>query len=163
MASSTRRASALGEREREWAMLIAFPPCTDLAVSGAAWFEQKRKDGRQQRSIEFFMHFANAPIERIVIENPVGIMSTIYRKPNQIIHPWMFGHETTKATCLWLKGLPLLKPTNIVGKGERKRYASGKSSPMWHANSGGGCGFERSKTYAGIADAMAQQWGAYCL
>jgi hypothetical protein len=144
--------------EKEWDMIIAFPPCTHLAVSGAAWFGQKRKDGRQQQGIDFFMKFVNCRCPRKCIENPVGIMSTIYRKPDQIIQPWMFGHETTKATCLWLTGLPKLVPTNIVGKGDRRHYASGKSSPMWHANSGGGCGHERSKTFLGIA--MASQWGA---
>ena len=95
-------------------MIIAFPPCTDLAVSGARWFDKKRADGTQQRSIEFFMSFVNADCERIAIENPVSIMSTIYRKPDQTIQPWQFGHGETKKTCLWLKGLQPLVPTNIV-------------------------------------------------
>lgn len=99
----------------KWDMIIAFPPCTDLAVSGARWFSQKRADGRQQRSIEFFMRFANADCPKVAIENPIGIMSSEWRKPGQIIQPWMFGHGETKATCLWLKGLPKLNPTNIVG------------------------------------------------
>ena len=145
---------------QEWDMIIAFPPCTDLAVSGAAWFEQKRKDGRQQASIEFFMKFANCDCPKIAIENPVGIMSTHYRKPDQIIQPWQYGHETTKATCLWLKGLPKLTPSNVVSKGERQYYPSGNSSPMWHAKTGSGCSVIRSKTFQGIADAMAEQWGS---
>lgn len=104
-----------------WDMLIAFPPCTDLAVSGARWFPEKRADGRQQRSIDFFMQFVKADCPRIAIENPVGIMSTEYHKPSQIIQPWMFGHGETKATCLWLKGLPPLIPTEIVGGGTREQ------------------------------------------
>lgn len=141
-----------------WDMMIAHPPCTDIAVSGAAWFKQKIADGRQQKALEFVKCLMNAPIPRICIENPVSVISSKIRKPDQIIQPWMFGHETTKTTCLWLKNLSLLIPTNIVGKGERKTYASGKSSPLWHANSGGGCGHTRSKTYQGIAAAMADQW-----
>lgn len=108
---------ALELLKMRWDMLIAFPPCTDLAVSGARWFPEKRADGRQQRSIDFFMRFVRADCPRIAIENPVGIMSTEYRKPSQIIQPWMFGHGETKATCLWLKGLPPLIPTEIVGGG----------------------------------------------
>ena len=104
----------------KWDMIIAFPPCTDLAVSGARWFAEKRADGRQQRSIDFFMQFANVDCPRVAIENPVGIMSRIYRKPDQIIQPWQFGHGETKATCLWLKGLPKLVPTEIVGGARTK-------------------------------------------
>lgn len=104
----------------KWDMILAFPPCTHLAVSGAAWFEQKRKDGRQQEGIDFFMMFANANCERIAIENPIGIMSKVWRKPDQIIQPWQFGDEAQKATCIWVKGLPKLDPTNIVGRGEFK-------------------------------------------
>lgn len=100
-----------------WDMIIAFPPCTDLAVSGARWFSEKRADGRQQRSVAFFMQFVNADCPRIAIENPIGIMSSEYRKPDQIIQPWQFGHGETKATCLWLKGIPKLIPTEIVGGG----------------------------------------------
>jgi len=142
-----------------WDLMIAHPPCTHLAVSGAAFFAEKRKDGRQQDAIGFFMELVNAPIPRICVENPVCIMSTTYRKPDQIIQPWQFGHETTKTTCLWLKNLPKLVPTNIVGKGERQFYASGKSSPAWHAKTGGGSGHKRSVTFSGIARAMADQWG----
>ena len=109
------KVDALELLKMKWDMLIAFPPCTDLCVSGAKWFSEKRADGRQQRSIEFFMRFAQADCPRIAIENPVGIMSSEYRKPDQIIQPWQFGHGETKATCLWLKGLPKLMPTKIVG------------------------------------------------
>lgn len=141
-----------------WDLIIAHPPCTDLAVSGAAWFEQKRKDGRQQKSIDFFMRFLVAPCHKIAIENPVGIMSTFYRKPDQIIHPWMFGHPEQKSTCLWLKGLPKLKETKNVKaemltlpKNERERlHYLPPSKDRWK---------ERSKTFVGIAKAMAEQWG----
>ena len=100
--------------KENWDMIIAFPPCTHLAVSGAAWFEQKRKDGRQQEGIDFFMLFANAVCDKVAIENPIGIMSSKWRKPDQIIQPWMFGHLEQKATCLWLKGLPKLVEINNV-------------------------------------------------
>lgn len=142
-----------------WDMMIAHPPCTHLAVSGAGSFAEKRLDGRQAFGISFFMRLIKSDIPKIAVENPICIMSSLFRKPDQIINPWEFGHETTKATCLWLKGLPPLFPTSIVSKGERQYYASGKSSPMWHAKTGGGCGKERSKTFQGIANAMANQWG----
>ena len=153
--------------KQEWDLIIAFPPCTDLAVSGAAWFERKRKDGTQQKSIEFFMKFANAKCERIAIENPVGIMSSVWRKPDQIIQPYMFGEPFSKKTCLWLKGLPLLKPTKLVDRGERVTFKSGRSMPKWYSDA-----FRlppkersivRSRTFQGIADAMAEQWGNYLL
>ena len=147
----------------EWDMIIAFPPCTDLAVSGAAWFEEKRKDGRQQASIDFFMLFANHPCEKIAIENPVGIMSSKWRKPDQIIQPYEYGHPESKKTCLWLKGLPKLMPTKIVEQGERVTFASGKSMPKWYADAWKLPKEERarlrSKTFPGIAKAMAEQWG----
>lgn len=147
-----------------WDMILAFPPCTHLAVSGAAWFEAKKKDGRQQRGIDFFMAIANAPCERIAIENPVGIMSTQWRKPDQIIQPWMFGDPFSKKTCLWLKGLPKLVSTHIVDKGKYINYASGKRMPEWYASMWRLPAKERakgrSKTFPGIAEAMAQQWGA---
>ena len=150
------------ELKKEWDMIIAFPPCTDLAVSGAAWFEQKRKDGRQQASIDFFMLFANANCERIAIENPVGIMSTHWRKPDQKIQPYWFGDEAQKTTCLWLKGLPKLEPTNMVGKGEFITHKSGKTKPKWFADAFKLSPEERrkvrSKTFGGIARAMAEQW-----
>ena len=105
-----------------WDMMIAFPPCTDLAGSGARWFKEKQMDGRQQKSIEFFMRLIYDPINKIAIENPVGIMSRLYRKPDQIIQPWMFGHGETKSTCLWLKNLPKLNPTDIVDGREQKKW-----------------------------------------
>jgi hypothetical protein len=144
---------------RKWDAIIAFPPCTHLAASGAKWFEQKRKDGRQQEGIDFFMLFANADCERVAIENPVGIMSTVWRQPDQIIQPYEYGHPVTKRTCLWLKGLPPLTPTKIVDKGSRVTYASGKSLPTWYANkTRNGRAASRSKTFTGIAEAMAEQW-----
>lgn len=146
----------------KWDLIIAFPPCTHLAVSGAAWFEQKRKDGRQQQGIDFFMEFANCDCPRVAIENPVGIMSTIFRKPDQIIQPYEFGDSFSKKTCLWLKGLPPLKPTKIVDKGEFVTYKSGKRMPKWYAEKWGKGG-ERSKTFPGIARAMAEQWSEIIL
>jgi hypothetical protein len=148
-----------------WDMIIAFPPCTHLAVSGARHFAAKIADGRQQQGIDLFMAFANAKCDRIAVENPVGIMSSVWRKPDQIIQPWMFGEPYTKTTCLWLKGLPRLEPTQVVDKGERTTFASGKSHPKWYADA-----FKlppeerakvRSKTFHGIALAMAEQWGEY--
>lgn len=134
-----------------WDMLIAFPPCTHLCVSGARWFAAKRRSGEQQSAIKFFNAIVNAPIARIAVENPVGIMSTQYRKPDQIIQPWQFGHGETKATCLWLKNLPPLKPTNVVTGRENRIH---KMAPSADRST------ERSRTYQGIADAMASQWGA---
>ena len=134
-----------------WDLLIAHPDCTHLAVSGARWFPEKRADGRQQRAIKFFMDLVNAPIAKICIENPVSIMSTEYRKPNQIVQPWMFGHGETKATCLWLKNLPILVPTNLVPGREGRIWKESPSPNRWK---------NRSRTYQGIADAMAEQWGA---
>jgi len=144
-----------------WDMMLAFPPCTHLASSGARWFAAKRADGRQQQGIDFFMALANANIPKIAIENPVGIMSTEWRKPDQIIQPWQFGHEATKTTCLWLKGLDQLTPTNIVGKGARHVTKSGRSLPKWYNLPPSEDRWKvRSKTFQGIADAMANQWGA---
>ena len=143
----------------DWDMVIAFPPCTHLAVSGAAWFDEKRRNGQQQMGIGFFLAFtALDHVPRVAIENPVGIMSSLYRKPDQIIQPWMFGHPETKATCLWLKGLPKLVPTNDVsadmeGLPERERMRMHYLPPSPER------GKLRSKTYTGIAKAMAQQWG----
>lgn len=131
-------------------LLIAFPPCTHLASSGARWFKEKLADGRQQDAIEFFFSLVLAAVPLIAIENPIGIMSTHYRKPDQIIQPWQFGHGETKATCLWLKGLPPLVPTNIV-EGREARIHRMAPSPERSKL--------RSKTYPGIAEAMAQQWG----
>lgn len=131
-----------------WDMVIAFPPCTHLAVSGARWFKYKQKE--QANAIEFFMSLTRAHAKRIAIENPVGIMSTHYRKPDQIIQPWMFGHGETKATCLWLFNLPKLVPTNIVGGREGRVWKEPPSKDRWK---------NRSRTYQGIANAMAAQWG----
>ena len=131
-------------------MMIAFPPCTHLAVSGAKHFEAKRLDGRQQMAIEFFTALADYEIPKIAIENPVGIMSTFYRKPDQYIQPWQFGHGETKKTGLWLKNLSLLKPTNIVTGREQRIWKMGPSPDRAKF---------RSETYQGIADAMAEQWG----
>lgn len=127
---------------------MAFPPCTHLAVSGARHFEAKRKDGRQQAGIDFFMLFTQLDC-KWMIENPIGIMSSRYRKPDQIIQPWMFGHGETKATCLWLNGLPPLEPTNIV---------EGREARIWKMPPGPNRAKERSKTYSGIAEAMVNQW-----
>ena len=143
--------------EKEWDMIIAFPPCTDLAVSGAAWFEQKRKDGRQQASVEFFMKFANVKCKRVAIENPVGIMSTQWRKPDQIVQPYEYGHMEQKKTCFWLKGLPKLVETEnvkeqmlLLPKKERER--------IHYMSPGPERAKLRSKTFPGIAKAMAMQW-----
>ena len=136
--------------DNDWDMMIAFPPCTHLAVSGARWFKEKQKDGRQQKAIEFFLKLINAPIKKIAVENPICIMSTIYKKPDQIIQPWMFGHGETKATCLWLKNLPVLKPTNIV---------SGREQRIWKLPPSKDRAKLRSLTFTGIANTMADQWG----
>jgi len=130
-------------------MVLAFPPCTYLAVSGARYFAEKRKDGRQQQAIDFFMKFANAECRKVAIENPVGIMSTVYRKPDQIVQPWQSGHGETKRTCLWLKGLPPLVPTEI---------SNSRESRVWRMSPSANRAKVRSKTYPGIARAMAQQW-----
>lgn len=142
-----------------WDALIAFPPCTHLAVSGARWFAEKRAAGLQQEAAAFFIAFANAPVPRIAIENPVGVMSSLYRKPDQIIQPYQFGHTETKATCLWLKNLPRLRPTlnvreEMMGLPLRERARIHYMPPTADRAA------LRSKTYSGIARAMAQQWGA---
>ena len=128
-------------------LMIAHPPCTHLAVSGARWFKDKVQE--QAESLEFVRLLMDAPIPRIAIENPVSVISSRIRKPDQIIQPWQFGHGETKATCLWLKGLPKLTPTNIVGGREARIHKMPPSPDRWK---------ERSRTYAGIAAAMAQQW-----
>ncbi len=130
-----------------WDLLVAFPPCTHLCVSGARWFKDKQSE--QADAKRFFMALVNAPIERIAIENPIGIMSTHYRRPDQIIQPWQFGHGETKATCLWLKNLPPLNPTNIVAGREQRIWKLPPSADRWK---------ERSRTFSGIAEAMASQW-----
>jgi hypothetical protein len=132
-----------------WDLMIAHPPCTHLAVSGARWFAEKRADGRQQDAIDFFMDLVDANIPRIAVENPVSIMSTVWRKPDQIIQPWQFGHGETKATCLWLKNLSPLIPTSIVVGRESRIHHEPPSPDRWK---------NRSRTFAGIAEAMSRQW-----
>lgn len=133
-----------------WDLMIAHPPCTDLAVSGARHFKEKIADGRQARALDFVQRLMDAPIERIAIENPISVISSKIRKPDQIIQPWQYGHGETKATCLWLKGLPKLTPTNIV---------EGRSDRIHKMPPGPNRWKERSRTYRGVADAMAEQWG----
>lgn len=158
-------------RGGQWDMGIFFPPCTHLAVSGAKHFAKKRADGRQQQGIDFFMAIANCGLKKMAIENPIGIMSGLWRKPDQIIQPWQFGDEAQKSTCLWLTGLTLLKPTNIVGKGEFYTSPKGRRLPSWYGDAVGASGKKiaygseemkkvRSKTFNGIALAMADQWGS---
>ena len=145
------QADALEMVKMAWDMVIAFPPCTHLSSSGARWFTEKQRNGRQQMGIGFFLAFtALDHVERVAIENPVGIMSNIYRKPDQIIQPWQFGHGETKATCLWLKGLAPLRPTDIVDGRENTVHRMAPSPERSKM---------RSRTYSGIAKAMAEQWG----
>ena len=155
------------EQGGRWDLIIAFPPCTHLAVSGARWFPEKQKDFRQQKAVAFFMHFVLANCDRIAVENPIGIMSNIYRKPDQIIQPYDFGHPIRKATCLWLKNLPRLKPTQTVETkldehgfsiGGALRYATDENGKIISWNDPR-TAKERSKTFPGIAAAMAEQWG----
>jgi len=162
-----------------WDAMIAFPPCTHLALSGAAWFEQKRKDGRQKEAIEFFLAIAEAPIKHIAIENPIGIMSKNFRKPDQIIQPYYFGDPYQKSTCLWLKNLPLLyhnKTPNLfdqivthTNKGEFVYWINKKGKikrmPKWlsDARVSKERSKIRSKTFPRIAEAMANQWGKYLI
>lgn len=137
-----------GMRE-PWDLMIAHPPCTHLAVSGARWFKDKRTE--QEEALNFVRRLMDAPIDRIAIENPISIISSKIRKPDQIIQPWQFGHGETKATCFWLKNLPPLKPTNIVEGREAKVHRMSPGPDRWK---------ERSRTYQGVAEAMADQWGA---
>lgn len=166
---------------KEWDLMIAHPPCTYLAVSGARWFyhpddkdlpiDERRPHPRfpnraqdREEALAFFIGLMEAPIKRIAIENPVGIVSSRYKKPDQIVHPWMFGDEASKTTCLWLKNLPLLKSTNIVDKGERVVLSSGRTLPKWYSDSfNTSISTEerrtlRSKTFIGFANAIADQW-----
>lgn len=179
-------------RERTWDLLIAHPPCTHLAVSGAKHFAAKQASGVQQQALEFVRRLLDAPVPRIALENPVSIISSQVRRPNQVIQPWMFGHEETKTTCLWLKNLPLLTPTRVVGKsyscacgahwpealgpdcrhcdgrskvvlgyGQKSITKSGKVLPKWYNLPPSESRWkERSRTFQGIAFAMATQWGA---
>jgi hypothetical protein len=152
----------------KYEMMICFTPCTHLAVSGARHFAEKIADGRQKEGIDLFMSFVNAPINKIAIENPIGIMSSKYRKPNQIIQPWQFGDKAQKSTCLWLKNLPELVPTNIVEKGEffeftskkgvKKKMATWYYKALQDAKTPEERSTLRSKTFKGIAKAMATQW-----
>lgn len=152
---------ALELLKMRWDMIIAHPPCTHLAVSGARYFRQKQADGRQQNAIDFFMAFVDADCERVAIENPVSIMSSRYRKPDQIIQPWMFGHPEQKSTCLWLKGLPPLKPTENVYEEMIKRPKKERERLHYLSPSADRAKI-RSKTYPGIARAMAEQWAGVC-
>ena len=165
----------------EWEMMVAHPPCTYLSVSGAKWYyhpddkdlptSDRRPHPRfpnrakhRDEALDFFIKLMSVPIDRIAIENPVGIISTKYRKPNQIVQPWMFGDEATKTTCFWTKNLPDLEPTKIVGKGERITFKSGKSQPKWYSDAMVNAKTNeerqtlRSKTFPGIAKAIATQW-----
>lgn len=147
----------------EWDMVIAFPPCTHLCVSGARHFRAKQADGRQKSAVEFFMFFTTLEnVPKVCIENPVGIMSTIYRKPDQIIQPYQFGEDASKKTCLWLKGLPLLQPTEYVAPrvlGGRPRWSNQTISGQNKLGPSTQRSMLRSKTYPAIARAMAEQWG----
>ncbi|NIQ90990.1 MAG: DNA cytosine methyltransferase [Deltaproteobacteria bacterium] len=134
--------------DRDWDLMIAHPPCTHLAVSGARWFKSKQKE--QAEALEFVRALLGAPIKKIALENPISVLSTKIRKPDQIIQPWQFGHGETKATCLWLKNLPLLVPTKIVEGRENRIHRMPPSKDRWK---------NRSRFYPGIAEAMANQWG----
>ncbi len=134
--------------EVDWDLMIAFPPCTHLAVSGARWFAGREQE--QEEALAFVRELMDAPIERIAIENPIGVISSRIRKPNQIIQPWQFGHGETKATCLWLKHLPILKPTHIVDGRLPRVHHEAPGPDRWR---------NRSRTYEGVARAMAEQWG----
>ncbi len=145
-----------------WDLGIFHPPCTDLAVSGSRYFAQKIADGRQQRALDFVQALMDANIPRIMVENPISVISSKIRKPDQIIQPWQFGHPESKSTCLWLKNLPKLTPTNILETPASGRWANqtpggqnklGPSPDRWKI---------RSTTYLGIAEAMAEQWGNLC-
>jgi hypothetical protein len=138
--------------DEPWDLMIAHPPCTHLAVSGARWFKDRPRE--QQEAIRFFMALMGAPIECVAVENPIGIMSTRYRRPDQIIQPWQFGHGETKATCLWLKNLPPLIPTDIVSGRIARVHGASPGPDRWK---------ERSRTLPGIAKAMAEQWSAFCV
>ena len=142
------QADVMAVIDKEWDLMIAFPPCTHLCVSGARWFKDKAHE--QAEALRFVQTLMDAPIPRIAIENPIGVISTRIRKPDQIIQPWQFGHGETKATCLWLKNLPKLVPTNIVEGREARVH---KMAP------GPNRARDRSATYSGIAAAMAEQWG----
>ena len=154
-----------------WDLMVAHPPCTYLAVSGNRWLYNKDKSRNEERwenrklALDFVRTLLDSPIEKIALENPVSVISSEIRKPDQIIQPWQFGDEAQKTTCLWLKNLPSLKPTKVVGKGEFVTFKSGKKHPAWYAEAFSKAKTQaerqklRSKTFQGIADAMAKQWG----
>lgn len=142
----------------EWDTVIAFPPCTDIAVSGARWFKDKQANGSQEKSILFFEFFTMLKTRMVAIENPIGIMSGIYRKPDQIIQPWHFGHGETKATCLWLKNLPKLKHASERTLFEEPTHVAGREARIHRMAPNPDRAKERSKTFPGIARAMAEQW-----
>jgi len=142
-----------------WEALVAFPPCTDIAVSGARYFAQKRADGRQQRALDFVRALLDADIPSIALENPVSIISTKIRKPDQIIQPWQFGHPDSKTTCLWLKKLPKLRPTNVLPLPASGRWDNQTPSGQNKLGPSPTRAVDRARTYQGIADAMAEQWG----
>lgn len=150
-----------GILDRGWDLMIAHPPCTHLAVSGARWFKEKpEKEALQKEALDFVRLLMEAPIKRKCIENPVSVISTKIRKPDQIIQPWMFGHEISKRTCLWLENLPLLKPTKIVGRGKFHITKGGKILPEWYnLPPSKDRGKLRSIFFEGVAEAMANQWG----
>lgn len=133
-----------------WDLMVAHPPCTHLAISGARFFPEKIADGRQQAALDFVRLLMDVDIPRIAIENPVSVISTKIRKPDQLFQPWQFGHGETKKTCLWLKNLPPLVPTKVVAGREAKVHKMAPGPDRWR---------ERSRTYQGVADAMAEQWG----
>lgn len=144
-----RREDVLSILCEGWDLGIFFPPCTHLAVSGARWFRNKQRE--QEEALEFVSTLLAAPIPRIALENPISVISSRIRRPDQIIQPWMFGHGETKATCLWLKNLPLLKPTSIV---------EGRSARVWKEPPSADRWKNRSRTLPGVAEAMARQWGS---
>ena len=157
--------SVLDILDHNFDLMIAHPPCTHLAVSGARWFKEKQKE--QKDALKFVQILLNAPIKHIALENPVSIISSKIRKPDQIVQPWMFGDSFHKTTCLWLKNLPKLEPTNVVDKGEffefqDRKTGKKKRQPMWYAYAPReNRGKLRSKTFQGLADAMADQWGQF--
>ena len=157
------KGDVLERLDEGWDLMIAHPPCTHLAVSGARWFKYKQKE--QLEALDFVKKLLDAPINKIALENPVSIISSKIRKPDQIIQPYQFGHEAQKTTCLWLKNLPKLKSTKVVGKGQFTIFKSGKKHPKWYADalklSKHDRMKKRSETFKGIAEAMADQWGSY--
>ena len=157
------KGDVLERLDEGWDLMIAHPPCTHLAVSGARWFKYKQKE--QIEALDFVKKLLDAPIDKIALENPVSIISSKIRKPDQIIQPYQFGHEAQKTTCLWLKNLPKLESTKVVSKGQFTIFKSGKKHPKWYADalklSKHDRMKKRSETFKGIAEAMADQWGSY--